>query len=509
MNVKDKVIIKNSLYLLSRTLLLSIISLYTVREVLHVLGAEGYGLFNLIFGVVTLFAFVNGALMASTQRYLGYKLGQKDIVGLKDVFFTSCMIHFILACTLGIVLFIFKDIIINKVLSVGLFKKEAEFLYLLAITNVFITVMQSPFSAIITIYEKMKVFAYLAILEGTSKLLVVYALYIVDYNKIILYGVLLVTVSLMILMLHIIYSYRSFPQVCSIKNTKDIQLKLHLKDMLGFMGWSLIGNLAYVAKKQGVNVILNMFFGIVVNAAYALSMTITTLVSNLVSSVSNAIKPQLFKSYAEKNMSNFYSLLSNGTKYYIYALIIILLPLMLCLNELLHFWLVDVPVYAVLFCKLALLIVFIEAYSTLLIVAVQATGNIRNNQIILGSLLLLNLPIGFAFLHFGYAAYSVFYVSLVLSLVILMVRLFIVQALTGYKVSFFIRDVLIPTLKCVFVAGLAAFFYRYLIYSWSVSFFTVFSLMCLIGITSLLCIYLVGLNSIEKEKIRLMISKFR
>ena len=449
MSSKDKKIAKNSIYLLSRTLLLTVISLYTMREILHVLGVEDYGLFNLIYGIVALFTFANGALTASTQRFLSYKIGENDNQGVKNVFYSSVEIHLLLASIIILISFLFKDYILNELLNIKNMQYEANIIYNLALFSVFISIFQSPFTALITSYEKMEIFAYISLLEAGAKLCVVYLLYVFSGEKIILYSSYLLIISVFIFIIYSFFCIKKIPNI--FKEINKVDMRKYRKEILNFMGWSLIGNLAWISRIQGVNVILNIFYGVSVNAVYAISINVSNVINSFFLSVSNAIKPQIFKSYAQGDINRFHKLISKGTKYNLIGLLIFVIPLIILINETLFFWLKEVPSNAAIFIELSLVILFFEISSSFLITGIQATGKISLYQFILGGLILLNLPIIYVLLYWGASVESSFYVLIFISAISLIARLIFIYKYTGYNLKLYFNEVVVPIVFSILI----------------------------------------------------------
>lgn len=502
----NKRIVKNSFFLLSRTIFLTLITLYTLREVISILGADGFGLYTVVFGVVTMFAFINSAMMSATQRYLSFEIGKNNAEDVKKTFLSSILIHAILAITLSIVIFLFKDFFINNVLNVKNFKVEAGYIYNFAIISIFISILQVPFSALITAYEKMQAFAYLAIFEGVSKLLVVYLLLYFNYNKVVLYSLFLTLTNIVIFLLHVFYCKLNFSKVINILSLKFSEVKPLLSGMLGFIGWSLIGNLSVVMRNQGANILLNVFFGLIVNAAFTISMTMMSAISTLVSAVSNAINPQIYKRYAENNIIEFFKIINFGTKYYMYMVSVIVFPLIFCMDYILNLWLKDIPEHTIDFCQIVLILVLVDSFSSLIISAIQATGNIRGTQIFVGSLLLINLPMSFFLFVVGFSEISIFYTSIGVSLAAFFVRMWFFVKLTDYKFNSYIKEVFIPV---VFVQILILVF----ISIWFVflgkpnDIYDLIIFILLSGCYNISLVYMVGLSQSEKVKLKKMLIK--
>lgn len=506
MRSNSKLIVKNSIYLLSRTIFLILINLFALKEVLKILGAEAFGLFNLIFGVVALFAFVNGALTSATQRFISFEIGTFNNKGIVNSIFACLFIHCLIATIIMLVLFIVKDYILEEFLSIAGYKKEANYLYYFACINIFISFIQSVFIALITSFEKMKLFSYISIFEAILKLSTVYILYLNLYNSVISYGFLLSLASLIVLFIYILFSYKII-----VNNSINFKFEIrtiipYVSSIRGFIGWSLIGNLAWVCKNQGSNVLLNIYFGVLLNAAYALSLALTSLVNNLLSSVSNAIKPQIFKSYSTGNKENFYSLIINGTKYYIYFLTLITVPLIFFMDIVLALWLNDIPKYAVEFSILTMILVLVESYSVLLITAVQATGKIAINQLVVGGILLMNIPISLCLLEYNNNPYIVFYVAIFLSVIALFLKIIITNKVSGLNISQFVKSVIIPCNLYTLLIGIL--FYSTRIISEGYDTYMIIMVLIFSYIFAILIFYSLFLSNTEKSALNYRISKY-
>lgn len=493
-------IIKNSIFLLSRTIFLTLVTLYTLREVIAILGPKEFGLYTVVFGIVVMFTFINSAMMSATQRYLSIAIGKNQIQEIRNNFYCSLIIHLILAIFLAMIIYLLRDCFLYKVLDVKGYQREAIVIYNLAIFSIFFSILQVPFSALITAYEKMQAFAYLAVFEGLAKLIVVYLLVLFNYNKVIMYSVFLTTISFALLLMNILYCYVNFKQVLKSVNLKVVKLKYMIKGMLNFIGWSLIGNLSIVMRNQGSNILLNMFFGLVVNTAFAISLTIMAAISALVASVSNAINPQIFKTYAEGDINKFYNLISSGTRYYIYFLSLIVIPLVFFMEFILDLWLNTYTKETVAFCQLILIVVLIDSFSVLLTSGIQANGKIKWNQIVTGLLLCSPVPVTYFLYKYNYPMNSVFYVIILASFLSIFAKLYFIWNLTKYSFSGYFFNVLTPGILVVLVNTLLMYLISRIaempnkIYEFLIT-------IGLFGFLGLLSIYILGLNQVEKSRL--------
>lgn len=453
---KNVTILKNGLYLVFRTLLISLIGLFTVREVLRLLGVEEYGLFNLVFGVAALFAFINGAMISSTQRYFSFYIGKKNEKLLDAAWQTSLFLHFLIAVVVSITLLCFKNLILNSLLSISLVHIDAaSFVFNLAALSIFFSIFQSPFNALILAKEKMSFYAILSLYDAVSKLLIVYLLYYLSDPLLEKYTSLYVGSSLIVFFSYIMYCQRKF--------NKNIRLGIEnvklLKEMFFYSSWNIFGNFAFVAKMQGINILLNIFFGIIINSAYALTNTITGVINGLTNSIMIAINPQIYKSYAEGDSSRNILLINSGSKYSFFFCLIVVSPIYINMNFLLELWLHEIPLYLMSFLKLALIGLLLESLSGSLITAVQATGQVKKYQIILGALIFSNIPVSYMILKYFGNPDLVYIVSITITIFCYLIRIIFLKKLINFDIIIYLKDVVIR----VALVSLSSFFLIYLL----------------------------------------------
>lgn len=437
---KNITILKNSFYLILRTIVVSLIGLFTVREVLNLLGVELYGLFNLVFGIAALFAFINGAMVSSTQRYLAYSIGKKDEQKLTEVWQSSLLLHLIVAVLVSVLMLLSKNIIIYDVLTIQTqYLKTANFIFYLSIVSIFISIFQTPFGALILAYEKMSFYAGMSLYDAISKLAIVYSLYQVTGSILEKYAMLYVLSGFTSFLVYGLYCHRKLKRRASLTIT-NVPL---LKELFVYSSWNIFGNFAVVAQTQGVNVLLNIFFGVVVNSSYALTSTITGVIGGLINSVTTAINPQIYKSYAEQDFARNNLLINTGSKYSFFLCLIIIAPFMLHTTQLLSLWLYDIPNYLSDFVKVSLLIVLINCLSGTLMTGVQATGKIKLYQIVVSISVFLNFPISYLLLHYKFQAVSTYWVALVLTFFSLILRLVFLRKLLDFNIRIYFQEVIL------------------------------------------------------------------
>lgn len=439
-----KRIAKNTLLLYMRMLFNVCISLVTSRLVLNVLGVEDYGIYNVVGGVVMLFSFLNAAMASSTQRFLTVEMGKGNHSYLQTVFATSRWIHLFISLmilffaeSIGMWLFYHKLIIPVERFS------AAMWVYQISILNCITLIMSVPYNASIIAHERMDVFAYISMLDIALRLVAVMVLSSLSHDKLILYSLLLFSISLFIRFIYIIYCRRNLPETRLVL-VWDSAL---VRRMSSFAVWNLFGNMAYVGFTQGLNVLLNIFFGPTVNAARAVAVQLQGTLNNFCNSFQTAINPQIMKSYAAGNKEYMYNLIIGSSKYSFLLLLFMALPLMVEAEQVLRLWLNMVPEYTVAFLRIILLTTMIDIFANPLITSAQATGHIRNYQIIVGGILLLIVPMSYAILKMGGNPESVFVVHLCIVVVAQFVRLWMIRRLIGISLQLYFRRVIIPLLR--------------------------------------------------------------
>lgn len=492
---KNTTILKNASYLVFRTLVVSLIGLFTVREVLRLLGVEGYGLFNLVFGIATLFTFINGAMVSSTQRYLSFYIGKKNEKLLDDVWRSSLFLHFLIAVLVSTVLFSFKSLILNSLLSIDEgYIDAARFVFNLAVVSIFFTIFQSPFNALILAKEKMSFYAVLSLYDAVTKLLIVYLLYYLSDPLLEKYTSLYVGSSLIVFFSYIIY--------CSRKFDKKIQLRVSnsnlLKEMFFYSAWNIFGNFSNVAKIQGINILLNIFFGIVINSTYAITNTLTGAVGGLTNAITTAINPQIYKSYAEENFERNALLINIGSKFSFFFCLIVILPILLNTKYLLELWLHEIPAYLVYFVQLALIVMLIDCLSGALMTGIQATGKVKIYQIVVSVSVFLNLPLSYLALQFIKEPWIVYWIALFMSFVSLGLRLYFLSHLTKFSILNYVKFVLAKAFLVSFISVFLCWLFMSIFEKQSQIVLFLSSLIIAIVIV-LINIILFGLSSAERQ----------
>lgn len=502
MNSKNKILIKNTLLLYGRLFISMIIGLVTSRVVLHSLGIVDYGIYNIVGGVVTLFTFISSPMIATTQRYLTFEIGKKNILGIQNVFSTCIIIHSALALlilifaeTIGLWFFYNKLIIPPDRFSAALIA------YHMSIIICVSSLLLEPFYSIVIAYENMNFYAVVSIIESVLKLIISYLIFISFVDKLILYSLLLMLLSILILSLYVIYTRYKYPETRIKKIGLDKKL---LPEIGGFAGWNLFGGIAYIVEAQGVNILLNLFFGPVINAARAIAVQVQGVTLSFVNSFQNAINPQLTKSYACGDSNRLVMLINKSSKFSFFLLLIIALPLIVRTEFVIKLWLGSYPNYTIIFIRLTLIYILLNTLATPLIITSQATGKIKYYQLIVGSICMTSFVFDYIWLKLGGKPWNVYLVSIFIAFIAQFARLKVISKLINFNLVFYFKEVIIRVL-CTFIIasilsfGVNIFFPCTLIYSVS------FIFLCIL--ISALTIFVIGLNSRERLEITNYLSK--
>ncbi len=450
MQSANKRIAKNTVFLYSRTIIIMLISLYTSRVILDVLGESDFGIYNLVGGIVLLFSFMNYAMSSATQRYLSYEIGRDDNVGASRVFNTSILIHIgivvivlILGETLGLWF-------VTTQLNIPDGRENAAFwVYQLSLLGCCASILRIPYNACIIAYEEMSFYAYVSIIEAVLRLLIVFVLLVCNNDLLIWYAILMLAVILIVNAIYYVYCYIKFNS-SHLSYYWDSTL---FKKLFGFTGWSMFGGAANVGATQATSILLNIFYGVGLNAAIGIANQVNSAVGSFVSNFQTAFTPQIVKTYASNKKDEFILLVSRSSRFSYCLIFIIAVPIMVCINFILRTWLTMVPEYTAEIVNLFIVYCMIDAISGPLWVSVQATGNIRNYQILMSIIILANIPLMYILLVLGLSPIIVVSIRTILNLVTHVVRIFYLKKHLDFPTSMYWRDVMLPltlmTLLCI------------------------------------------------------------
>ena len=435
-----KRIAKNTLMLYVRMLFGMLVSLYTSRVVLQALGVEDYGIYNVVGGVVAMFSLLSGSLSAAVSRFLTFELGRNDLVRLRKVFSSALCVHALLALvvlvlseTLGLWFLNYQmNIPADRMIAANWVFQFSLFSFLLGLFSV-------PYNASIISHERMGIFAFVGI--GDTLLQLGIVLFIafggICSDKLIVYASLLVVKGMLFQLFYFYYCRKSFKE-CRFKLSLDKPL---LKEMTGFAGWNFIGASSAILRDQGGNILLNLFYGPALNAARGVANQVSNAIGSFVGNFMIALNPQITKSYAAAEYGYTFSLIFRGARFSYYLLLWLALPVLLNTQYILSIWLNVVPEHTILFVQLVLVFSMCETISNPLITVMLATGKIRNYQIVVGGLQMMNFPLSYIFLKMGFLPEIIVMVAISLSLICLGARLILLRDMIQLPVARFLRHV--------------------------------------------------------------------
>ena len=409
----NKRIAKNTLYLYLRMFISLALSLVTGRVVLQTLGVEDYGINAVVGGVIGMFGVIQVCMIGATSRFITYELGRGDERRLKDTFSTTLTLHIIIALVLFVILETVGLWMVNYKLVIPEGRMyAANCIYQFSIISLMFGVTQTSYSSAIVAHEKMDVYAYFDILNTVLKLVIIYLLLIGNMDKLILYGLLTFCVSTLIMVLNRVYCLRHFPET----HYHFIWDKSLIKPIFAFSGWDVLGNVAVMARGQGVTILINLFFGTALNAAAGIANTVTGAVGGFSANIIMAIKPQIIKRYADGEYKAMIKLAHEGTVLSFILMTFLTIPLMSEIHFVLNLWLGIVPDYACVFTNLVLLFSIIGCFASVVMDIVHATGRIKKTSLTNGTIYILVLPVTYvayklgapAWVPFAYNAFALF-----------------------------------------------------------------------------------------------------
>lgn len=424
----NKRIAKNTMLLYVRMLFIMVVSLYTSRVILNALGVEDFGIYNVVGGVVAMFSVISGSLSAAISRFITYELGKGNQSKLNKIFSASVTIQLLLSLIIVILIESVGVWFLNVKMSIPVARMTAaNWVLQFSIITFVINLISVPYNAAIIAHERMSAFAYISILEAVCKLAIAFLIVVSPMDKLVFYAILMCVVSVIVRFTYGHYCKKHFAE-CTYHFHWDKDI---LKQMFGFAGWNFIGASSAVLRDQGGNIVINLFYGPSVNAARGIANQVDSAIMGFVSNFMTALNPQITKSYASGDREYMMTLIFQGARLSFYMLLLLSLPVLINTHYILVIWLKLVPEHAVLFVQLILIFAMCESISNPLVTAMLATGKIRNYQIVVGGLQVLNLPISYVCLRLGCIPESVLVVAIVISQSCLAARLYMLRKMIG------------------------------------------------------------------------------
>lgn len=497
-------IAKNTLALYLRMSVTMLVSLFTSRVVLQTLGVQDFGIYNVVGGVVVLFSFLNAAMSSATQRFLNFELGKKDFAQVARVFSMSMSVHF---CIAGTVLLLAETVglwFLNSQLNIPAERMSAaNWVYQFSVASTLLGIMLVPYNATIIAYERMTFYAWASIATTLLRLGIVYLLLVGNADKLILYAALTLAVGVVMQIVHVVFCRRAFPQTARYKPFRDKKL---FRELISFSGWSLVLGISNLAATQGVNMIFNIFCGVVLNTAFGIANQVNSAVYQFCSNFQSAYTPQIIKRYSSSDRDGFFSLISYSSRISFLLLSAVAIPVIVNSEFILKIWLGSVPDHSATFVQLILLFSLVDTLVIPLAVAVQAHGKIRNYQLLCSLFVITNLPIAFLFLWLGIPPEYVFAARVVLNIFSLIWRAFYLKNLVSLPLRNYFFDVILR-LFAVFTLNIscAKIFSCALAFGWESLIGSCFAS----TISLVLGFLLLGMKKEERQQIFNTISNFK
>lgn len=432
------------------------VSLYVARLILSILGVSDYGVYNAVGGMVGMFALISGSLVAATQRYITFELGKED--GNPSYVFSLAMgLHLLIS----IIIFVFAETVgiwfLNTYMNLPSNRMvAANWVFQFSLCAFVINLLTIPYNAVIIAQERMDVFALISIIEVLLKLGFALILLVAFTEKLIYYAASMMLVSFAVLLFNLFYSRKRYADNCRFQLITSFDA---YKQIGGFVGWNFIGSSATVLSKQGINVLLNIFCGVIVNAGRGIATQVDNAVNQFINSFSTAVRPQITKTYAAQEFEECFNLVNQSTKLIVFLTMLFVTPLSFRTDFVLTLWLKIVPDYAVLFTQLSFLIIVMDALSTPLYYLMLATGIIRNYQLVVGSLSLLVLPLTWVGLIFGLKPEIAYYILFVLNIIRWICQLIFLQKTANFAIKNYLYNSIVP----ISVVAMITIFFSYCI----------------------------------------------
>lgn len=454
---KNSRIAKNTIFLYGRSIVTLLVSLYTSRVVLATLGIDDFGVYIVVGGVVAMFSSFSGALSSAISRFITYELGREGEGDLNRVFSTSVLIQLMLAGALIAFIFVGGGWFLNTKMNIPAERMDAANWVLVCSAVTFgVGLISVAYNAMIIAHEHMKTFAYVSMLQVFLKLGVVFLLAESSFDKLEFYAVLLTGVSIFIQLIYFIYCRINFSE-SRLRFVWDRKL---LKKMSSFTGWAFFSSSVGMMNTQGVNILMNMFFGVTVNAARGIAAQVETSLMQFIGNFTTAMNPQVVKSYAAGDKNYMFQLICSGSKFAYFLALLFVIPLFIEADTVLRLWLGDVPEYATVFLRLTLLTMLPQVLAGIMFTAAMATGNIRKYALVVNGVSVFVFIFSLGLYYFGFPPEAAYCVHFFIRIILLVIRLFLLKSMIGLSPSLYIKTVfikIVPVSIIAFIVPLSVF----------------------------------------------------
>lgn len=499
----SKRIARNTIFLYLRMFVMMMIGLFTSRIILQTLGVKDYGIYNVVGGVVGMFSIVSSSMSTSISRFITFELGKNDKSRLNKIFSTAINVQLLMGLLVVLLMEVVGNWFLNTQMNIPNERMEAaNWVFQLSIFAFVLGLLMVPYNASIVAHEDMGVFAYMSLFDAILKLLIVYSLYVSPFDKLITYAVLLLCVTFIMNIIYMIYCKRHYEE-CNYYFVYDKRL---LKEISGFAGWNFLGNGSWILNNQGVSILINIFFGVTLNAARGIASQVDNMVQSFVSNFTTALNPQITKSYAKGDFQYMHKLVFAGAKYSFFLMMFFVIPICIETDIILKLWLGVVPEYAAVFVQLTLLSSMCVILGSTLITSIFATGKIRNYELVMGIMALSNFPLTWIAFKFGASPVVAYVIYFIVYFLMIFVRLFMAKDMICMSAWTYFKEVFLRVL----VVGISSFVLPFIISRLQES--SIFRLVEVLIVSvacSVLSIFVFGMKKDEKEMVfRYLRSKF-
>jgi len=453
-SINNSRIAKNTILLYVRTLFVMIVTLYTSRVILQVLGVEDYGVYQVVGGMVAMFAVISTSLSAAISRYITFEIGTGNDERLKRIFSTSIVIQIVISVIVLVLAEVIGLWFVNTQMQIPDGRLNAAYwvLHCSLITFV-INLLSVPYNACIIAHEHMKAFAYVSIIEVLLKLGICYLIIISPIDRLVSYAILMAIIALLIRVIYTIYCHEHFEE----SRVKIVFDRGIFKEMFGFAGWSFFTNTMSVFNNQGVNMLINVFFGVTFNAARGIANQVENAVVQFVNNFTVAVNPQITKSYAAGDKEGMYKLVCRGAKFSYYLMLMMALPLICEADKILHLWLTEVPPHAVILVQLSLILGMLDSIGSSGFTACMATGRLKKYALVISSIGILEFPLSWLAFKLGGAIEISYYLYIFVKTAVVVARMFLLRDMVGLPVMMYVKEVFGPILLTSIIAAIPSF----------------------------------------------------
>jgi O-antigen/teichoic acid export membrane protein len=472
-------------------LVVMIASFYIVRILLMRLGVLDYGIFSLVAGLVTMFLFISNSMSSSCQRFFAIELGNKNYEKLNLLWNISLIIFLIIAIFIIVVSETFGVWFLGNYLDIPVERYNAAYwVFQFSIFSLIFSLFSIPFNAILIAREKMNIYAIISLVDISLKLCIVFLIDVFQYDNLIVYSFLLFATSVVAFFIYLI--------TC-VKNFRECRLNYKIEkkpffEILKYSGWNLLGSFSVVSKIQGTNILLNIFFGPIMNASYAISIQLNSAISTFTNNLYSAVRPQIIKNY-KNDFESTVILAIKSAKYSYFLIFLISLPILLETDYIFSLWLNETPSKAVVFSRFIIINSILEVINYPLVTMIQATGNIKKYQLIVSTILLLNLPISFVLLNLDFSPETTFFVMITLTLISFIPRLVLARDIAKLPMKRFLLSVVKPIIIVTLTSLILPLIFRL---SFSSGFLRFFLVSGTCFSSTIFVIYFLGLGDEDK-----------